>query len=74
MKMEIEKNGDRRLVVLPPDLLAKLGWNVGDILSAEISENGVRFTRAQTAHDHAMEIAKDVMDEYRETFEALAKS
>jgi len=74
METEIEKNGDRRLVALPPELLAQLGWDVGDILTAEMSEGGIKFTRAHTAHDHAMEIAKDVMDEYRETFEALAKS
>jgi len=27
-----------------------------------------------TAHDYAMKIARECMDEYRETFEALAKS
>jgi antitoxin component of MazEF toxin-antitoxin module len=71
---QIEKDGDKRLVVLPPELLAQLGWDVGDVLTAEIFEGGIKFTRTQTAHDHTMEIARDVMERYRETFEALAKS
>jgi antitoxin component of MazEF toxin-antitoxin module len=74
MASEIEKQGDKRLVVLPPELLARLGWDVGDILVAEIFADGIKFTRAKTKHDHAMEIARAVMEEYRETFEALAKS
>jgi antitoxin component of MazEF toxin-antitoxin module len=74
MTSQIRKLGEKLIVALPPDLLARLGWDVGDVLSAEILEDGIKFTRTKTAHDHAMEIARDVMDEYRETFEALAKS
>jgi antitoxin component of MazEF toxin-antitoxin module len=74
MGTKIEKDGNRRLVALPPDLLAKLGWDVGDVLMAEIFEDGIRFARTKTDHERTMEIGATLMDEYRETFEALAKS
>jgi putative addiction module antidote len=74
MASKIEKHGDKRVVVLPPELLAQLGWDVGDVLMAEIFEDGIKFTRAKTKHDRAMEIARTVMEKYRKTFEALAKS
>ena len=70
----IEKDGDKRVVELLPELLPQLGWDVGDVLTAEIFEHGIKFMRTKTAHDHAMEIAMDVMEKYRETFEAVAKS
>jgi antitoxin component of MazEF toxin-antitoxin module len=71
---KIEKDGERRLVVLPPELLSQLGWDEGDVLAAEISNGGVKFTRVRTADNDAMEIAEGIMDEYRETLEALARS
>jgi putative addiction module antidote len=74
MASKIEKQGNRRLVALPPELLARLGWDVGDQLAVEIFEDGIKFTRTKPARDNTMEIARDVMDEYRETFEALAKT
>jgi hypothetical protein len=74
MGTKIEKDGNRRLVALPLDLLAKLGWDVGDVLIAEIFEDGIRFARTKTDHERTMEIGATLMDEHRETFEALAKS
>jgi bifunctional DNA-binding transcriptional regulator/antitoxin component of YhaV-PrlF toxin-antitoxin module len=59
---------------LPPDLLAQLGWDVGDILIAEVFEDGIRFVRAQTDHERTIEIGAGLMDEYRKTFEKLAKN
>jgi antitoxin component of MazEF toxin-antitoxin module len=74
MAAKIEKNGERRLVVLPPELLSQLGWDAGDVLAAEISEDCIKFTRVKTAHDYAMEIARTAFVKYRKAFEALAKS
>jgi putative addiction module antidote len=74
MALRIKKIGDSRVVELPPELLAQLGWDTGDVLVAEVIEGGIKFTRAKTKHDRAMEIAREVMEKYRQTFEALAKS
>jgi hypothetical protein len=74
MQSTIHKCGDKFVVDLPIELSLKLGWGVGDVLSIEDVEGGLKVERTMTAHDHAMKIARECMDEYRETFEALAKS
>jgi hypothetical protein len=74
MQSTIHKCGDKLLIDLPVELSLKLGWGVGDVLSIDQVESGLKIDRAMTAHDHAMKIAHECMDEYRATFEALAKS
>jgi antitoxin component of MazEF toxin-antitoxin module len=74
MEIQIRKCEKGLSIVLPENLVSQLGWGHGDILSAEVIANGATLTRAMTAHDHAMKIAREVMHEYRDTFEALAKS
>ncbi|MGP8232631.1 MAG: hypothetical protein ACLQL2_08200 [Methylovirgula sp.] len=74
MQSKIHKCGEKLVVDLPNELSSKLGWSVGDILSVEVVESGLKVERAMTAHDHAMQIARECMDEYREVFETLAKS
>jgi antitoxin component of MazEF toxin-antitoxin module len=74
METKVSKCGDRIVVAIPENVAAQLEWKPGDILSAELVDGGVRFVRTMTAHDHAMEIARKIMDEYHETFAALAKS
>jgi bifunctional DNA-binding transcriptional regulator/antitoxin component of YhaV-PrlF toxin-antitoxin module len=74
MKTAIEKCKDNLFIVLPKDAVARLDWGHGDILDIEAIDGGLKIVRTMTNHDHAMEIAREVMEEYRETFEALAKS
>ena len=37
----IEKQGKQRIVALPTELLSQLGWDVGDVLAAEVFEGGI---------------------------------
>ena len=74
MPITIHKRGEKLLIELPPELLSKLGWGVGDIVSVDQVEDGLKISRATTAHDRAMQIARKGMDKYRKTFEILAKS
>jgi putative addiction module antidote len=74
MEPKIEKQGERCVVTLPAELLAQLGWNVGDVLAAEIFEDGIKLIRTKTNHEHAMQIARRGMHKYREAMEKLAKS
>jgi antitoxin component of MazEF toxin-antitoxin module len=74
MQTTIHKCGEKLLIEMPTGLSAKLDWGVGDVLSVEVVEGGLKVERVMTAHDHALEIARECMAEYRETFEALAKS
>ena len=74
MTSKIQRLGDKRVVSLPRELLAELGWDAGDVLTAEVAEDGIKFTRRNSKHNEAMQIARKVMKEYRAVFEALAKS
>jgi putative addiction module antidote len=73
MESKIQRVGDRRVVSLPPELLAELGWGAGDFLTAEIVEGAIRFTRTDNKHNRGLQIARDAMKKYRAVFEALAK-
>jgi antitoxin component of MazEF toxin-antitoxin module len=74
MEIQIRRCADGLSIVLPESLISQLAWGQGDILSVEVIAHGATLTRAMTAHDHAMKIADEMMDKYKETFEALAKS
>ncbi len=74
MTVKLEKSEDKLFVVVPKDAVSQLGWTHGDILSSEVVDGGLKVVHVQTAYDHAMEIAHEVMDEYHETFAKLAKS
>ena len=74
MSIEIGKCKDNLFVVLPKSVAAALGWDHGDLVDMEVIDGGLKVIRTMTKHDHAMQIAERVMEEYRETFEALAKS
>ena len=73
MRIQVGKCKENLFVVLPKEAIAQLDWQSGDIVEFEVVDGGLKVTRAMTKHDHAMEIAERIMEEYRETFEALAK-
>jgi antitoxin component of MazEF toxin-antitoxin module len=74
MDTKVSKCGDNLYIAIPADAAAQLKWTPGDILSVDYVDGGMKFVRTATAHDHAMAIARQVMDDYQETFAALAKS
>ncbi len=74
MKIEIGKCKDNLFLILPKEAVAQLDWGSGDIIDIEVVDGRLKAVRTMTKHDHAMEIADRIMDEYSETFKALAKS
>jgi hypothetical protein len=74
MKMQVTKCKDNLTLVLPKEVVTELGWGDGDIVDVTASGARLLAERVMTNHDHSMQIARRLMDEYRETFEALAKS
>lgn len=74
MKLEIKKIGNSTGVILPKELLAQLGLERGDELYvSKMPDRGVKLTPYDPNHEKAMEIARKVMKEYKDTFKALAK-
>ena len=74
MKLELKKIGNSTGLILPKELLARLGLEQGD--SVTVSEGPDR-TLAISAYaaddDETMEIARKVMRDYKNTLKALAK-
>jgi putative addiction module antidote len=74
MKLEIKKIGNSTGLILPKELLARLRLDKGDwVYVTELSDRSVKIAPYDPAHEEAMEVARDVMKEYRDTFKALAK-
>jgi bifunctional DNA-binding transcriptional regulator/antitoxin component of YhaV-PrlF toxin-antitoxin module len=65
MKLKIRKvNGDLVFLV-PAESVSGLGWKAGDVCECRCDLDGIRIVRTETKHDRAMQIADEVMDEYR---------
>lgn len=72
--IQIRKIGNSVGVILPKELLAKLNLKEGDrFYPVEQPDGSLRLTPFNPKHARTMEIARNVMHEYRDSFAALAK-
>jgi putative addiction module antidote len=72
--LQICKIGDSLGLVLPRDLVARLNLKEGDKLyPVQQPDGSLRLATYNPKHARAMEIARKMMDQYRDTFAALAK-
>jgi putative addiction module antidote len=72
--LQIRKIGNSVGVILPKELLARLNLKEGDKFYPVAQPDGsLRLSPFNPKHARAMEIARKVMHEYRDTFAALAK-
>ena len=74
MKLEIKKIGNSTGVILPKELLTRLGLKQGDeVFITELPDRAVKLSTYNPHHEKVMEIGREVLREYRETFKELAK-
>jgi putative addiction module antidote len=72
--LQIRKIGNSVGVILPKELLARFNLKEGDKFYPVEQPDGVlRLSPYNPKHARTMEIARNVMHEYRDTFAALAK-
>ncbi len=72
--LQICKTGDSVGLILPDELLSRLNLKEGDALySAQQPDGSLLLTPHKPKHARAMEIARKMMHDYRDTFAALAK-
>lgn len=74
MKLELKKIGNSTGIILPKELLARLGLQQGD--SVTVTEGPERtLTISAYAEDDAetMDLAREIMRDYKHTLKALAK-
>jgi putative addiction module antidote len=72
--LQICKIGDSLGVILPQELVTRLNLKEGDHLyPVQQPDGSLRLVPYDPKHARAMEIGRKMMDEYRDTFIALAK-
>ncbi len=72
--LQICKIGDSVGLILPGELLSRLNLKEGDALyPVQQPDGSLLLTPHKPKHARAMEIARKVMHDYRDTFAVLAK-
>jgi putative addiction module antidote len=72
--LQIRRIGDSVGVLLPKEFIARLDLKEGDRLyPVQQPDGSLRLVPYDPKHARAMEIARNMMREYRDTFVALAK-
>jgi putative addiction module antidote len=71
--LKLTQIGNSVGVILPKDVLARLKLEKGDTVFVTDAVNGVMLTPYDPALDQQLEIGREFMREYRDTFHQLAK-
>lgn len=73
MALKVKKIGNSAGLVLPKELLAHLGAEVGETLSVTKTPRGIELSASQPDFDAQMEAAREVMARRRRALRELAK-
>jgi len=74
MKIEIKKIGNSDGLILPRELMQRLDFKRGQMLNVtELAGGGLQLLPYDPDFEKTIEIADEVMDEYRDTLAVLAK-
>ncbi|EUB95011.1 SpoVT/AbrB domain-containing protein [Rhizobium sp. CF080] len=77
-KITIQKIGEDHGIVLPQEILDRLGWKEGQILELHVDDTGIELFDPKTVSDEDFQrqllAAKMAMRKYHVTLSALAKS
>lgn len=71
--LKLTQIGNSVGLILPKELLAKLGVTKGDTLYAVETENGIRLTTADPEFESQMNVAREIMKRRRAVLRELAK-
>jgi putative addiction module antidote len=74
MKVEVKKIGNSTGILLPKELVNQLNVKQGQWLYVtSLPQGGVRLTPYDPDFEEAMAVVDEILDEYRDTLNALAK-
>jgi putative addiction module antidote len=73
MRLQIKKIGNSTGLILPKELLQRLGLEQGDEVIVSESPDGLTISPYAEDDDETMRIARKVMKKYAGTLKALAK-
>jgi putative addiction module antidote len=73
MKLEIKKIGNSTGLILPKELLARLGLKQGDAVIVTEGPKGFAVSREDETFEKGLELAREAMKTYRAALTELAK-
>ncbi len=73
MNTTVRKIGNSEGIILPKEVLTRLGIKTGDTLSIIIGDNGVHLAPAETDLARQLEAAREGMNKYKVALRELAK-
>jgi putative addiction module antidote len=73
MKLEIKKIGNSTGLILPKELLTRLGLQQGDEVVVTEAPDGFKVTRGDETFENGLEIARKAMKTYHNALKELAK-
>ena len=71
--LKIDKIGNSAGMVLPKEMLGRLGASIGDTLTASVEEDGVTLRRSDDEFETQMAAAREVMARRKRALRELAK-
>jgi putative addiction module antidote len=71
--LKLTQIGNSVGVILPKELLARLKLEKGDMLFVTDTPDGVALTSFDPSFEDQLDMGREFMREYRDTFRALAK-
>lgn len=71
--LKLVKVGNSAGVILPKELLAEMGIDIGDNLSVQPSEGGIKLEPDNSDFEKQMAVAREVMAKRKRTLHELAK-
>jgi putative addiction module antidote len=71
--LKLTQIGNSVGVILPKEVLARLKLSKGDTLHVTETPDGIALTPYDPSFEEQVELGREFMREYRDTFRALAK-
>ena len=73
MKLQLKKIGNSTGLILPKELLARLGLQEGDELVVSETPGGLNITKGDETFQKGLEVARKAMKTYHNALKELAK-
>jgi putative addiction module antidote len=73
MKVKIRKIGNSEGIIIPKEMLDRLGVQMGDEVTIVLQDDGLRIVPQSVDLNKQLEAAREAMDKYRVALRELAK-
>ncbi|UBH13404.1 AbrB/MazE/SpoVT family DNA-binding domain-containing protein [Macrococcus armenti] len=72
-EQKLWKTGNSTVVTIPKEMMENLNVTVGDTLEFNLMSDGVVIKKKESTDQDILDLAKEISNEYHETFEKLVE-